>query len=61
MPWRDAFTEAISLGIAYVIAEGHRDESDYNDPMAYEACYSIVISNNFISEMTKALPTTVAM
>ena len=44
--WSDAFTAGNSLGIAYGTAEGHRDDSSYDDPMAWEFYYSISVSDN---------------
>ena len=44
--WSDFGTEGNDLGIAYGTAEGHRDDSGYDDPMAYEIYYSIAVSDN---------------
>ena len=35
-----------TLGFAYGTAEGHRDDSGYDDPMAYEVWYDSAISDN---------------
>ncbi len=43
--WVDDGTEGNDLGIAYGTAEGHRDDSGYDDPMAYEIYYSIAVSD----------------
>ena len=43
--WSDFGTEGNDLGIAYGTAEGHRDDSGYDDPMAYEIYYSIAVSD----------------
>lgn len=39
-------SQSNSLGIAYGTAEGHRDDSGYDDPMAYEIYYSIAVIDN---------------
>ncbi len=44
--WSDLGAEGNNLGIAYGTAEGHRDDSGYDDPMAYEVYYSIAVSDN---------------
>ena len=44
--WSDFGTEGNDLGIAYGTAEGHIDDSGYDDPMAYEVYYSIAVSDN---------------
>ena len=44
--WSDFGNEGNDLGIAYGTAEGHRDDSGYDDPMAYEVYYSIAVSDN---------------
>ena len=44
--WSDLGAEGNTLGIAYGTAEGHRDDSGYDDPMAYEVYYSMAISDN---------------
>ena len=44
--WDDMFKEGNTLGFAVGTAEGHRDESGYDDPMAYELYYSMSVSDN---------------
>jgi len=44
--WNDFGSEGNNLGIAYGTAEGHRDDSSYDDPMAYEIYYSMAVSDN---------------
>ncbi len=44
--WSDFGTEGNDLGIAYGTAEGHRDDSGYDDPMALEIYYSMAVSDN---------------
>jgi len=44
--WSDFGSEGNSLGIAYGTAEGHRDDSGYDDPMVYEIYYSMAVSDN---------------
>ena len=44
--WSDFGSEGNNLGIAYGTAEGHRDDSGYDDPMAYEVYYSMAVSDN---------------
>jgi len=44
--WNDFGSEGNTLGFAYGTAEGHRDESGYDDPMAYEIYYSMAVSDN---------------
>ncbi len=44
--WDDAFTDGNQLGIAYGTAEGHRDDKNYDDPMAWEVYYSMAVSDN---------------
>ena len=44
--WNDLGAEGNTLGFAYGTAEGHRDDSGYDDPMAYEVYYSIAVSDN---------------
>ena len=43
--WSDFGTESNELGIAYGTAEGHRDDSGYDDPMAFEIYYSMAVSD----------------
>ena len=35
-----------TVGFSYGTAEGHRDDSGYDDPMAYELFYSMPVSDN---------------
>ncbi len=44
--WSDFGSEGNTLGFAYGTAEGHRDDSGYDDPMAYEIYYSMAVSDN---------------
>jgi len=44
--WSDFGSEGNNLGFAYGTAEGHRDDSGYDDPMAYEIYYSMAVSDN---------------
>jgi len=44
--WSDFGSEGNTLGFAYGTAEAHRDDSGYDDPMAYEVYYSIAVSDN---------------
>jgi len=44
--WNDFGSEGNTLGFAYGTAEGHRDDSGYDDPMAYEIYYSMAVSDN---------------
>jgi len=44
--WNDAFVDGNTLGVAYGTAEGHRDDSGYDDPMSYEVFYSMAVSDN---------------
>ena len=44
--WSDLGAEGNNLGIAYGTAEAHRDDSGYDDPMAYEIYYSMAVSDN---------------
>jgi len=44
--WNDFGSEGNALGIAYGTAEAHRDDSGYDDPMAYEIYYSMAVSDN---------------
>jgi len=44
--WSDFGAEGNTLGFAYGTAEGHRDDSGYDDPMAYEIYYSMAVSDN---------------
>ena len=44
--WSDFAAEGNDLGVAIGTAEGHRDDSGYDDPLAYEIYYSMAISDN---------------
>ena len=44
--WSDFGAEGNALGIGLGTAEGWRDDSGYDDPMAYEVYYSIAVSDN---------------
>ncbi len=44
--WDGVGGEGNSLGIAMGTAEGHRDDSGYDDPMAYEIFYSMAVTDS---------------
>jgi len=44
--WNDAWHEGNTLGIGIGTAEGHRDDVNYDDPMAYEIFYQITVSDH---------------
>ncbi len=44
--WSDFGAEGNDLGVAIGTAEGHRDDSGYDDPLAYEVYYSMAVSDN---------------
>ena len=44
--WNDLWAEGNSLGFAIGTAEGHIDDSGYNDPLAYELYYSMAVTDN---------------
>jgi len=44
--WSDFGKEGNALGIGIGTAEGWRDDSGYDDPMAYEIYYSMAVSDN---------------
>jgi len=44
--WDNVGFDGNTLGFAYGTAEGHIDDSGYDDPMAYEVYYSIPVSDN---------------
>jgi len=44
--WSDFGSEGNTLGVALGTAEGHRDDSGYDDPLAYEVYYSMAVSDN---------------
>jgi len=43
--WSDFGSDGNDLGIAIGTAEGHRDDSGYDDPLAYEIYYSMAVSD----------------
>ena len=44
--WSDFGSEGNDLGFAVGTAEGHRDDSGYDDPLAFEIYYSMAVSDN---------------
>ena len=44
--WNDAFIEGNNLGLAIGTAETHRDDSGYDDPLAWEAFYQVPINDS---------------
>jgi len=44
--WEDAFVDGNTLGVAVGSAEGHRDDSGYDNPLAYEIFYSMAVTDN---------------
>ena len=44
--WNDAFREGNNLGLALGTAETHRDDSGYDDPLAWEAFYEVAINDS---------------
>jgi len=44
--WDGVGSEGNSFGIAIGTAEGHRDDSGYDDPMAYELFYSMAVTDS---------------
>jgi len=44
--WNDVVREGNTLGIGYGTAEGHRDDNNYEDPMAFEIFYQMVVTDN---------------
>jgi len=44
--WSDFGVEGNDLGVAVGTAEGHRDDSGYDDPLAYEVYYKMTVSDN---------------
>jgi len=44
--WSDFGSEGNDLGFAIGTAEGHRDDTGYDDPLAYEIYYSMAVSDN---------------
>ena len=43
--WSDFGSDGNALGLAIGTAEGHRDDSGYDDPLAYEIYYSMAVSD----------------
>jgi len=46
LQWSDFIVDGNTLGFGIGSAEGWRDESTYDDPMAYELWYSMAVSDN---------------
>ncbi len=44
--WNDAFRDGNNLGLAIGTAETHRDESGYDEPLAWEAFYEMPINDS---------------
>ena len=44
--WNDAFIEGNNLGFAVGTAETHRDDSGYDDPLAWEAFYEVTVNDS---------------
>ena len=44
--WNDAFRDGNNLGFALGTAETHRDDSGYDDPLAWESFYEVAINNS---------------
>ncbi|WP_320666550.1 iron uptake porin [Prochlorococcus sp. MIT 1307] len=44
--WNDAFTDGNNLGLGLGTAEGHRDDTGYDDPLAWEVFYQMAVSDN---------------
>jgi len=44
--WDDAFIEGNNLGFAIGTAETHRDDSGYDDPLAWEAFYQMSLNDS---------------
>jgi len=51
--WNDAFRDGNNLGLAIGTAETHRDDSGYDDPLAWEAFYEVAINDSI--KITPAL------
>ncbi len=43
--WNDAFAEANNLGVGVGTAETHRDDTGYDDPLAWEAFYDFTVND----------------
>ena len=46
--WHDAFVEGNKLGFGLGTAETHRDDSSYDDPLAWEAFYDLKVKDSMI-------------
>ncbi len=44
--WNDAFRDGNNLGLALGTSETHRDDSGYDDPLAWEAFYEVAINDS---------------
>ena len=44
--WNDSFVEGNNLGIGVGTAETHRDDSGYDDPLAWEAFYDFKVNDS---------------
>ena len=44
--WNDAFIEGNKFGFGVGTAETHRDDSGYDDPIAWEAFYDSIVNDN---------------
>ncbi len=44
--WNDAFIDGNNLGFGIGTAESHREDSGYDDPLAYEVFYKMAVSDN---------------
>ena len=44
--WNDAFRDGNNLGLALGTAETHRDDSGYENPLAWEAFYEVAINDS---------------
>ena len=47
--WNDAFIDGNKLGFGIGTAETHRDDSGYDDPLAWEAFYDFTVNFFFLS------------
>ena len=44
--WNDAFIDGNKLGFGVGTAETHRDDSGYDDPLAWEAFYDFTVNDS---------------
>ena len=44
--WNDAFSEGNNLGVGVGTAETHRDDTGYDDPLAWEAFYDVTVNDS---------------